>query len=254
MSLRLEDEKLDGFYEVNLKVDKVSGIGVDGKISRSVVINRKTEDRDSEVLDRQESRSVIRGVISHQLTTAIRCHTALAPSFVDGDYLYNPDDGRLVLHTAPEREHDGESDLWRKINKQYPFPQGSIDPKVYYAAFQILHMLTTHHQGNLYTLSPNGDVPQNSVYTYELTTIVSALEDMSKNPDLLSRNEWREVAKLLPRWSDFVFNSMAKTPGVGGSIGRSVVEDKLLSQRRIFAERLKECCTRIFAMTMYRVR
>lgn len=244
---------LEGFYEVNLKTRNIGGRGMVNKVDRSLVINRWTQGALSEVLNGKESESLSRDIINHQLTTAIKCNVVLAPSFSAGDYLYNPEEKRLVLHTAPEREHDEECDLWRKINKQYLFPQGSVDPKIYYAAFQILHMLTTH-DGNLYTLSNDENAPQPSVYTYGIETIVGALEDMSKNPDLLSRAEWREVAKLLPRWVDFVFKNIGKTAGADGKTQLSVVEDKLLLQKRILADRLKECATRIFAMTMSRGR
>lgn len=243
---------LQGFYEVNLRVH-AGGFKNGGRVDRAVVINKWTQGAVGEILTGRNAESVVRDIINHQLTTAMRCHTAIAPSFSAGDYLYNPEEKRLVLHTAPEREHGEEGDLWRKINKQYPFPQGSVSPKIYYAAFQILHMLTAH-EGNLYTLSQNKNASHNSVYTYEIETIVGALGDMSKNPDLLSRVEWREVAKLLPRWVDFVFRNIGKTSETGSKSELSVVEDKLLAQRRILSERLKECATRIFAMTMNRGR
>lgn len=248
---------LEGFYEVNLRIQKVPGRGMVNQFDRAVVINRWTQGALSETLKGKESEFLTREIITHQLTTAMQCHVALAPSFSAGDYLYSPEQGRLVLHTAPEREHDEDGDIWRKVQEQYPFPQGSVDPKVYYAAFQILHMLTAH-EGNLYTLSHDEDAPQYSVFAYEIGTLIGALEDMSKKNDLLSRNEWREVAKLLPRWVEFVFNKIGKpqgqVQGVDGKVKLSVAENNLISQRRILADRLKECVTRIFAMTMNRVR
>lgn len=248
---------LEGFYEVNLRIQKAPGRGMVNQFDRAVVINRWTQGALSEALRGKESESLTREIIAHQLTTAMQCHVALAPSFSAGDYLYSPEQGRLVLHTAPEREHDEDGDIWRKIQEQYPFPQGSVDPKVYYAAFQILHMLTAH-EGNLYTLSHEENAPQHSVFTYEIGTLIGALEDMNKKPGLLSRNEWREVAKLLPRWVEFVFNKIGRNhgqaQGVDGKAKLSVAEHNLISQRRVLVDRGRECATRIFAMTMNRAR
>lgn len=204
-------EFLEGFYEVNLKVWK-SKIFKDDRVNHAVVLNGYTQGEGFDVMNEEVSRKIMGNIVRHQVTTAIQCHAAIAPSFASGDYLYNEDDDRLVLHTGPNRNYDEESDLWRKLKKLHPFsaPEEETNPKIYYAAAQILHMLTAQ-EFNIYPMK-NNECEDELFYVYEIPTIVHSLVEMAKTSDALTIEEWEQVLDLMGRWLEFIFTDIKTNP------------------------------------------
>lgn len=92
-------EFCEGYMEVNAAYADagVRTYGGDGT-QRIILLNGLNQGFVGYAPDEIESTELRRRVFEHQIKTAARCSWVLSPSFQAGDYLYNPDTDRLMLH------------------------------------------------------------------------------------------------------------------------------------------------------------
>ncbi len=208
---------MQGFYEVNMHAqagnswimgDPAGSPGRGDNTERRLVLNMYTHRERGDLLDDKENHRVLGKIMTHQFETALRLKSAISPSFSAGDYLWSPGEGRLMLHTAPEREHDHETSAWQNIKKMYRVRLDDMNPKILAAADQIITMVLSREINiEAVRTKKNQATEKMSYYTYGMLDLMVFAEKMVQT-EVFTEPEWQEVFRTIKRWTTPIYNAM----------------------------------------------
>lgn len=199
---------MQGFYEVNMHAEQGNSWIIGDNMERRLVLNMYTHRERGGLLNEEENHRVLGKIMVHQFETALRLTFAVSPSFSAGDYLWSPGERRLMLHTAPEREHDHDTSAWQNIKKMYQVPLDDIDPKILAAADQIITMVLSR-EINIDAARTKKDqaTEKMSYYTYGMLDLMVFAEKMIQ-AGIFTEAEWQEVFRTIKRWTTQIYNAM----------------------------------------------
>jgi hypothetical protein len=192
-------EFCEGFVEVNARyVDNPHFVFAGDSTQRRVLLNGLNQNVSTYELGEEESGVIFGELAEHQLRNAVRSGRILAPAFRAGDYMYHPDQRRVMLQCYRAQELAAPNGIWMCTAEAF---KGKIDadPKALSAAYQLLELIM-FKESNLVPVA--GQSAKMEFFTYSFMSISQAVNRLKADKSFLSSEQWKLTLKLVHFFAD----------------------------------------------------